>query len=332
MKAFVLSRYGSPELLRFEELPTPVPRAGAVLVKVHASSVNAADWHIMRGKPALFRLAIGIVKPKIPVLGLDIAGVVEAVGPGVTRFAPGDRVFGDISGHGFGGFAEYACVPEEPLARIPDNLSFTEAAAVPVAAVTALQALRDTGEIRPNSRVLIHGAGGGVGTFAVQLALHFGTTVTAVCGARNVELMHELGVEDVIDYAKADCVRRGRSYDLVLGANGSRSIFAYRRLLRPTGVYVSSGGDNRQFMEAALLGPVLSASGNYKLRGLLARPNGADLACIATLLESGAIRPVIDRRFPFGQIPVAIHHVESGRARGKVVIDFDADDGGGAPA
>jgi NADPH:quinone reductase-like Zn-dependent oxidoreductase len=245
------------------------------------------------------------------------------VGRNVTRFKAGDAVFGDVSASGMGGFAEYKCARESELVLKPANLSFEEAAAVPMAAVTALHGLRDEGRIEPGQRVLIHGASGGVGTFAVQLARHFGTEVTAVCSAAKAGLARELGADQVIDYAREDFARGGRTYDLILAVNGNRSIFDYRRALAPRGTFVMAGGGTRQLFKALLLGPLISLTGNRKLGALASMPVQEDLRFIGGLLESGALRPVIDRRYPLSEAPEAIRYVEEGHAGGKVVITLE---------
>lgn len=320
MKAIVCGEYGSPDVLRLEEVEKPVPGAGEVLVKVHATSVNAGDWRVLRASPFLVRLAFGLFKPKISILGADIAGVVEATGPGVTQFKVGDRVFGDISQYGFGGFAEYACVPEEPLALMPSVLSYDDAAAVPVASVVALQALRDAGKLLAGQRVLIYGASGGVGSFAVQIAKYMGAEVTAVCSSGNMETVCALGADHAIDYTREDALSTGDCFDLILAANGSRSIFDYRRALSPNGIYVMSGGSMAQLLQTLLLGSFLSMTGSRKLRNFLVRPNGKDVAFVAGLIEAGLIRPIIDRRYTLAEVPLALHYLEEGHARGKVII------------
>lgn len=324
MKAIVYEAYGPPEVLHLEDVTEPSPHDNEVLVRVHAASVNAGDWRLMRADPFLARLHTGLLKPtRLRILGSDIAGRVEAVGRNVTRFKAGDAVFGDVSASGMGGFAEYKCARESELVLKPANLSFEEAAAVPMAAVTALHGLRDEGRIEPGQRVLIHGASGGVGTFAVQLARHFGTEVTAVCSAAKAGLARELGADQVIDYAREDFARGGRTYDLILAVNGNRSIFDYRRALAPRGTFVMAGGGTRQLFKALLLGPLISLTGNRKLGALASMPVQEDLRFIGGLLESGALRPVIDRRYPLSEAPEAIRYVEEGHAGGKVVITLE---------
>jgi NADPH:quinone reductase-like Zn-dependent oxidoreductase len=317
MKAIVYHKYGSPNVLKLEEVEKPTPQDNEVLVKVHAASVNAADWHILRGKPFLVRLmGFGLLKPKNKILGSDIAGRVEAVGRNVKQFQPGDEVFGDIRG----GFAEYVCAREDALVLKPANISFEEAATVPVSAVTALQGLRDKGQIQPGQKVLINGASGGVGTFAVQIAKSFGAEVTAVCSTRNVDMVRSMGADQVIDYTQEDFTQNGQRYDLILAANGYHPISDYKRALSPKGIYVMTGGSMAQMFEAMLLGPWLSRNGSQKMGNLLAKPNQKDLVFVKDLLEAGKVVPVIERRYPLSQVAEAIRYLEAGHARGKVVI------------
>lgn len=317
MRAITRAAYGSPDVLRFEEVTTPQPKDDEVLIRVHAASVNAADWHLLRGEPFLVRFAFGLTKPKNGLLGGDVAGLVEAVGKDVTRFKPGDEVFGEIPP---GSFAEYACARAELLAPKPARLSFEEAAAVPMAALTALQGLRDKGRIQPGQRVLIHGASGGVGTFAVQIAKALGADVTAVCSATKMDLARSLGADHVIDYAREDVTRGKQRYDLILVANGDRSPSDYKRALGPRGVLVVAGGSMKQLFRAMLFSPFMSRSDGQKLFVLAAKANQKDLAFVAQLIEDGKVAPVIDRRYPLPQAPDAIRYVEAGHARGKVVI------------
>jgi NADPH:quinone reductase-like Zn-dependent oxidoreductase len=297
----------------------PAPKDGEVLVKVYAVSANAADLHLLRGDPLLFRLQSGLRKPKYPIIGSDIAGRVEAVGRDVHQFQPGDEVFGDISGEGWGGFAEYACARESALVKKPANLTFEQAAAVPMAAVTALQGLRK-GKIQPGQKVLIYGASGGVGTFAVQIAKALGAEVTAVCSTQKMEMVRSIGADHVIDYTKEDFAKKDQQFDLILAANGDRSIADYRRALAPTGTYVMSGGSMAQMMQAMLMGPWYSKAGGQKMTNLLAKPNKEDLDFMKDLLEAGKVIPVIDRCYPLPETAEAVRYLEEGHARGKVVI------------
>jgi NADPH:quinone reductase-like Zn-dependent oxidoreductase len=321
MKAIVYTEYGSPDVLHLKDVEKSVPADDEVLVKVHAVSVNAADLHLLRADPFLIRLSSGFLKPKHTILGSDIAGRVEAVGGRVTQFKPGDEVFGDISACGWGGFAEYVCVRENALVLKPTNLSFEQAAAVPMAAVTALQGIRHAGQIRPGQKALINGASGGVGTFAVQLAKSFGAEVTAVCSTRNLETARSIGADHVIDYTQEDFATNGQQYDLILAANGDRSISDYKRALSPTGVYVQTGGSMSQMTQAMIQGPWISMTGSKKMGNMgVAKPNQSDLVFIKELLEAGKVKPVIDRCYPLSEVPEALRYLEEGHARGKVVI------------
>jgi NADPH:quinone reductase-like Zn-dependent oxidoreductase len=321
MKAIVYTEYGSPDVLELKEVAKPTPKDSEVLVKVYAVSVNAADLHLLRADPFLIRLSSGLLKPKNQILGSDIAGRVEAVGKDVKEFKPGDDVFGDISAEGWGGFAEYVCVPESALVLKPSNLSFEEAAAVPMASVTALQGFHYAGQIRPGQKVLINGASGGVGTFALQLAKAFGAEVTAVCSTRNVDVARSIGADHVIDYTKEDFAKNGKKYDLIFGTNGNRSISDYRRALSPEGIYVQTGGSMMQMTQAMIQGPWISRTRSQKMGNMgVAKPNKKDLLAIQELLEAGKVRPVIDRCYPLNQVADAIRYLEEGHAQGKVVI------------
>ena len=323
MKAVIYERYGSPDVLRLTEIAQPVPGPGQVRVQIRAAGVNAADWHLLRADPFMARMATGLFKPKRPVLGADIAGVVESVGEGATRFKPGDAVYGDLSGCGFGGFAEYAAVPESVLSPKPSNLAFSESAAVPMAAVTALQALRDKGGVGPGKHVLINGASGGVGTFALQIAKVLGAEVTAVCSTSKLEQARALGADHVVDYTREDFTRTGQTYDVIIAANGNRSLGDYKRALAPGGVYVMVGGSTSQIMQAVIFGSLRSGGGK-KLTNLMAKPNAADLAVITSWIEAGHVKPIMDRTYPFEQTADAIRYVEEGHARGKVVVTLGA--------
>ena len=323
MKAMVYTKYGSPDVLQFKEVAKPTPQDHEVLVHVHAASVNAADLHFLRATPFLMRLWSGLLKPKHPILGAAIAGRVEAVGRNVKQFQPGDEVFGDVSDCGRGGFAEYVCASADALALKPANVTFEQAAAVPLAAVTALQGLRTKGHIQAGQKVLIHGASGGVGTFALQLAKAFGADVTAVCSTRNVDMARSLGADQVIDYTQEDFTHNGQQYDLIVAANGNRSISEYKRALRPNGTYVMTGGSEKQVFQAMLLGPWLSMTGTKKMGNLMAKPNSKDLGFVKELLEAGKVVPVIERRYPLGETAEALRYLEAGHARGKVVITVE---------
>jgi len=322
MKAIVITKYGSPDVLKLEEVPNPTVNDHEVLVKIHAASLTFSNLFLVSGKPFPLRLMFGLLKPKIRIPGSDIAGMVEAVGKNVKRFRPGDEVFGDLSRCGRGGFAEYVSVPENELGLKPANSSFAEAAAVPEAALVALQALRDKGRIRKGQKVLINGASGGIGTFAVQIAKYFGAEVTGVCGARNLDLVRSLGADHVIDYAKEDFTKNGQCYDLILAVRGYHSIFAYKRALSPGGIYVMAGGSWAQIFQALLIGPWISMTGSRKLGSLTVKPN-KDLAFMKELIEAGKVKPVIDRSYPLGETAEAFRYFAEGHARGKVVITVE---------
>ena len=324
MKAIVYEEYGPPQVLQLREVEKPTPKDDQVLIKVHAAAVNYGDWAILRGKPFVVRLMSGgLLKPKNTILGADVAGRVEAVGGKVKQFQPGDEVFGDISASGFGGFAEYVSVPENALALKPANISFEEAAAVPMAGVVALQGLRDRGQIQPGQKVLIVGASGGNGTFAVQIAKSFGAEVTGVCSTRNVDLVRSIGADHVIDYTREDFTQSGQRYDLILAAGGYRSIFDYRRALSPKGTYVMAGGAMAQVYEAMILGPFISMAGSKKMGNLAAMPNQDDLVFVKELLEAGKVVPVIDRRYPLSEVAEALRYYGEGHSQGKVVVTVE---------
>ena len=312
MKAIVYERYGSPDVLELRDVEKPSVTDDGVLVRVRAASTNPYDWHFMRGKPYFARLMFGLFKPKAHGLGADLAGEVEAVGKDVTRFRPGDAVFGEAAG----AFAEYTCVPEGTLALKPANLSFEQAAAVPMGGVTALQGLRDRGKIRAGQRVLILGASGGVGTFAVQIAKSFGAEVTGVCSTRNVERVRKIGADHVVDYTREDFTRSGARYDLLLDTIGNRSLRECRRVLQPKAVYVHVGGRMARVLALPIVSPFVSQT----LVQLIAKRNKDDLEILSRLIDAGKITPVIDRTYPLSEVPTAIRYLEGGHARGKVVI------------
>lgn len=320
MQAIVYHTYGSPDVLKLEEVEKPVPQDNEVLVKVMAASAAAGDWHLLRADPFLVRLTAGLLKPKHKILGSDIAGRVEAVGRNVKRFQPGDEVLGDLSACGFGAFAEYVAAPEHAFALKPAGVTFEAAAAVPLSAVTALQGLRDKGQIRAGQKVLINGASGGVGTFAVQIAKAFGADVTAVCSTRHLDLVRSLGADHVIDYTQENFTHNGQQYDLILAANGYHPIADYKRALSAKGIYVMSGGSGSQMFEAMVQGAWISMTGSKKMGALLARPNQEDLVLVTELLDAGKVVPVIDRCYPLAHTAEAIRYLEAGHARGKVVI------------
>ena len=329
MKAIIIERYGTPDVLKLAEVAKPVPRANEVLIKVAAASLNAYDWHMLLPDPFMVRLmGGGLLKPKNRILGTDLAGRVEAVGKNVTQFKPGDEVFGDLARWGCGACAEYACAPEEALAPKPGNMTFEQAAAAPMAALTALQGLRDKGHIQRGQKVLVNGASGGVGTFAVLLARYFGAEVTAVCSAGNMEMARALGADHVIDYAREDFTRSGKQYDLILGANGFHPLADYKRALAPGGSYVMTGGTMKQIFQAMLLAPWYSMTGGKKMGGITAHANQQDLVFIKELMEAGQVVPVIDRVYSLADVPDALGYLLAGHARGKVVIQVAGAAGG----
>jgi NADPH:quinone reductase-like Zn-dependent oxidoreductase len=321
MRAVVHTRYGPPDALELREVERPRPDTDEVLIRVRAASVNAADWHVVRGEPFLVRLmGFGLRAPNQSGFGADVAGEVEAVGRGVTAFAPGDRVFGDLSESGRGSFAEYVAASEGAVAPIPTGVSFEDAAATPMAAVTALQGLRDRGEISEDDRVLVVGASGGVGTFAVQIAKAYGAEVTGVCRTEKVETVRSLGADAVIDYTEVNWTNTGERYDLIVDAGAHQSVVAARRALAAGGRYVVVGGALGPTLQAIALGPLLSRLGEERVTMLMAEPNRADLETVGTLLESGDVAPVVDRRYPLADAPDAVAYLESGSATGKVVV------------
>ena len=329
MKAVVYYNYGSPDVLKFEEIEKPAVGDNQVLIKVRAASVNPLDWHFMRGTPYVVRLIMaGPLKPKDKRLGVDVAGQVEAVGRNVTQFKPGDEVFGACRG----AFAEYACTSESALAMKPDNVTFEQAASIQVAALTALQGLRDKGRIQPGQKVLINGAAGGVGTFAVQIAKSFGAVVTGVCSTRNAEMVRSIGADRVIDYTKEDFTQQdftkgGQHYVLILDCVGNHSLLACRRVLTPKGIHVGGGGTSGPGMVGplfrAITGPVLSRFGSQKFVTFMAKSSKEDLAIMRELLAIGKVTPVIDRCYRLSEVPEAIRYLEEGHARGKVVITLE---------
>ena len=323
MKAIVYRCYGSPDVLKLEDVEKPTPADNEVLVKVHAASVNPYDWHFMRGSPYFMRLLAGLGAPDDPSMGVDFSGTVEAAGSKVTRFKPGDEVFG---GRG-GAFAEYVAVPEDrALALKPANMTFEQAASVPMAAITALQALRDNGKIEPGQKVLINGASGGVGTFAVQIAKSFGAEVTGVCSTRNVDMVRSIGADHVFDYTLEDYTKSGQRYDLIIDNVGNHSLLANRRVLNPDGIFVIVGGSGGDWL-GPLMRPIsalmLSPFVGQEFGMLLAQMRQDDLATLGDLMRSGKMTPVIDRRYALSEVPAAIQYSEEGHARGKIIIGLD---------
>ncbi|WP_247236192.1 NAD(P)-dependent alcohol dehydrogenase [Telluribacter sp. SYSU D00476] len=327
MKAIICPRYGSPDILQLREVPKPVPKGNEVIVRVQAACINSWDWDFLRGKPLLFRLLFGLRKPKYSILGCDIAGRVEAVGPDVTRLQLGDAVFGDISGCTWGGFAEYVCASEEALALKPAGMTFEQAAATPQAGVLALQGLRYQGQVQPGQRVLIVGAGGGVGTFAIQMAKSMGAEVTAIDSGPKLDRLRALGADHVLDYTQPDFrdtlyYSGSHSYDLILDVVGQDSIFDYRHILRPGGRYIMLGGTVRRILQVACFGSLLARRvGPGTMIGILAhKPNRTDLDTLAALFETGQVVPVIDKTYPLPETPDAFRYFGTGNAQGKLVI------------
>jgi len=329
MKAAVYTRYGPPDVVEVNDLEKPVPRDNELLIKVRAASVNPLDWKTMTGGPYIVRLLLGLFTPKIKQLGVDVAGQVEAVGRNVTQFKPGDAVFGTCRG----GFAEYACtcqsakLMKSALVMKPDNVTFEQAAAAPVAALTALQGLRDKGRIQPGQKVLINDAAGGVGTFAVQIAKSFGTDVTGVCSTRNVDMVRSIGADRIIDYTQEDFTKGKQRYELLFDNVGNHSLSACRRVLNPKGILIMVGAPNDvrvidllvRLIGALVLSPFVS----QKLITFIARSNKEDLTIVGELMATGQVTPVIDRRYSLSEIPEALRYLEEGHARGKVVITLE---------
>jgi NADPH:quinone reductase-like Zn-dependent oxidoreductase len=320
MNAVTYHRYGGPEELQLMEVERPTAGEGEVLVRVYATGLNAADKWLLMGTPRVVRLMNGLRAPKRTILGADVAGTVEAVGPGVSAFREGDAVFGDLSDAGLGGLAEYVAVREGLLAPKPAAASFTQAAAVPLAGVTALQALRTHAKVQPGERVAVSGASGGVGSFAIELAKHFGAHVTAICSEGKAEQARALGADEVIDYGSEDFTERAGAYDVILGVNGYHPIGHYKRALASGGRYVMIGGEGKQMTQAMLRGPIASLTSSKKLTSMLAKPNRDDLAYLAGLLGEGVITPVIEAEYPLDQTPEAIARLIEGHAAGKLVI------------
>src|SRR5262249_38519451 len=324
MKAIVYHNYGSPDVLKCEEIEKLTAGDNEVLIKVRAASVNPLDWHFMRGTPYVMRMQTGLRKPKITRLGVDVAGQVEAVGKNVTQFKPGDEVFGSCRG----AFAEYVCTPEPALVMKPDNVPVEQAASVPVAAISALQGLRDKGHMQPGQQVLINGAAGGVGTFAVQVAKSFGAEVTGVCRTRNVGMVRAIGADQVIDYTQEDFTKSGQRYDLILDCVGNHWLFACRRALNPKGIYIMVGAPSGRWiapLDRLIKALVLSRFVSQKLVMVLAKLNKEDLTIMRALMAAGKVTPVIDRRYRLSETPEAIRYLEEGHTRGKVVIRVDHD-------
>lgn len=322
MKAIAQSEYGSADVLKLTEVEKPIVQDTDVRVRVCAASIHAGDWHLMRGEPWITRLIFGgLLKPKIKILGCDVAGRVDAIGKAVTQFQVGDEVFGDVSGNGFGAFAQYVCANEEAWVTKPAAATFEEAATVPASALAALQGLRDIGQIQPGQKVLINGASGGVGSFAVQIAKSFGAEVTGVCRTQKVEKVRSLGADHVIDYTQIDFIQNGQRYDLILDAAAYRSVLTTQQALTPTGTYVLVGGSMAQlFLTMLFLGPWISKTSRRKVRVLSSKPNQKDLTTLKDLLEAGKIVPAIDRCYSLSEVPTAIRYLEQRQVQGKVAI------------
>jgi NADPH:quinone reductase-like Zn-dependent oxidoreductase len=319
MKAIVYHDYGSPDVLQLEEIEKPVAADNEVLIKVRAASINPLDWHFMRGTPYIVRIVMtGLSKPKNPRLGVDVAGQVEAVGSTVTQFKPGDEVFGTCRG----AFAEYVCTSASNLVIKPTNVTFEQAAAVPIAAFTALQGLRDKGKIQPGHKVLVNGASGGIGTFAVQIAKSYGAEITGVCSTRNADMVRSIGADRVIDYTQEDFTKSEQRYDLIFDAVGNHSL-SRRRVLSPKGICVMAGGPSGRWqmgLARSIKALIWSQFSSRKLIGLLAKSTKEDLTTLQNLMETGQVTPVIDRHYKLSELPKAIRYLEEGHARGKVVI------------
>ncbi|MGD9345716.1 MAG: NAD(P)-dependent alcohol dehydrogenase [Candidatus Aminicenantes bacterium] len=322
MKAVVRTKYGPPDVLLLEDVKKPTPQDDEVLVKVHAASVNDWDWGLLRGEPFMNRLFFGLLKPKINILGGDIAGRVEALGKNIKQFQPGNEVYGDLSGCGFGGFAEYVCVRENALVLKPASMTFEEAAAFPQAAVLALQSFRDKGQIEPGQKILINGAGGGAGTFAVQIAKSFGAEVTGVDSTGKLDIMRSIGADHVIDYTQEDFTKKGRCYDWIIDFAAHHSIFDYYRSLSPKGIYVMVGGATARIFQVMVLGALISMTTRKKMSILVHKPN-KHLALMKELCESDKVKPIIDKRYPLNEVPEAIRYFGKGLHRGKIVITME---------
>ena len=323
MNAVVYTKYGSPDVLQLKEVEKPIPKDDEVLIKVHAASINSWDWDMLTGRPLEYRLLSGILRPtKTKILGCDIAGQIEAVGRNIKQFHPGDDVFGDLCEGFWGGFAEYVCARESELTRKPAGMTYEEAAATPQAGLLALQGLCDKREIKPGQRILINGAGGGVGTFAIQMAKSFGAEVSGVDSTGKLNMMSSLGADHVIDYTQEDFTKNGKCYDLILDVKTDRSIFDYRRALSSNGIYVTVGGRTARILQLVFLGSLISMAGSKKLTLIMHKPN-KDLNILCELFESGKIKPVIDRCFPLSETADAFQYYGEGYFKGKVVITVE---------
>ncbi len=320
MKAIVQTDYGSPDVLSLREVDRPIVSNTKVLVRIHATSVHAGDWHLMRGDPWLVRLVFGLFKPKNSILGTDMAGIVEEIGSDVTQFKVGDRVFGDLSACGFGGFAEYVSVPESALVLKPNNLTFEAAATIPVSALAALKGLRDVGKIQPGQQVLINGAAGGVGSFAVQIAKAHGAIVTAVCSSRNTEMVRAIGADHILDYTQIDITQTEQQYDLILDIAAYRSPFDYLPILKPKGTYVVVGGSTTRIFQVMIFGSLISKLTGRNILPLVSAPNQTDLLALKSMIESRTIVPIIDRTYNLSEVPEALRQLEQRQVSGKIAI------------
>lgn len=322
MKAIVYKKYGSPDVLEFKEVEKPTPNENEVLIKVHAASINSWDWDMLTGRPLEYRLFFGLLKSKHKILGCDIAGRIEAVGRNIKQFHIGDDVFGDLCEGSWGGFAEFVCARENELTLKPAGMTVEEAAATPQAGVLALQGLCDKREIKKEQRILINGATGGVGTFAIQIAKSFGAEVTGVDSAGKLDMMSSLGADYVIDYTHEDFTRNGKCYDLILDVKTDRSIFDYKRSLSSNGIYVTAGGKSARILQLVILGSLISMTGNKKLALIMHKPN-KELNTLNELFESGKVKPVVDRCFPLSETAEAFRYYGKGHFKGKVVITME---------
>lgn len=322
MKALMYHKYGTSDVLTFKEIPVPIPKENEVLVKIRATAINSSDWELLRGKPFFARIW-GLLKPKYHILGSDIAGQVVSIGKGVSKFRPGDAVFADIFEQ-WGGFAEYVCVHEDLLLLKPEHITFEEASAIPQAGVVALQGLRYNGEIKPGQQVLINGAGGGAGTFAIQIAKSLGTEVTGVDSARKLDLMRSIGADHVIDYTKEDFTKNKQQYDLIFDIVGRRSIFDFKRILKPKGAYVMAGGSMRRLLQVLFCGPLISKTTSKKMGLLMHKQNKEDIGHMLKLRDAGKVVPVIDRCYPLSQGIAAFQYFGEGLVLGKTIITSEA--------
>lgn len=323
MKAIVYTRYGPPDVLQIKDVDKPAPKDDEVLVKVHAASINSWDWDMLTGRPVEYRFLSGLFKPKkTNILGCDIAGRIEAVGKNIKLFSPGDDVFGDLCEGSWGGFAEYACARENELTLKPAGMTYEDAAATPQAGLLALQGLCEKREVQPGQRILINGAGGGVGTFAIQLAKSFDAEVTGVDSTAKLDMMSALGADHVIDFTREDFTRNGTCYDLILDVKTDRSIFDYRRALSADGMYVTVGGGTARILQLVFLGSLISMAGSRKLTLIMHKPN-KNLHILGELFDSGKVKPVVDRCFPLTETAEAFQYYAKGHFKGKIVITVE---------